>query len=240
MNRGRLGKYSLWQFRDFALEKGISIGIIGLLFGYLQLLPLRISFPDQLPAELITRMVNTLAGTLVLISVFIAVNGIISTDRKQGYYRFMFAKPVSPVRYYGQLFFVNLAGVLSGMLLLAAVFFAFVGEFSVWNLLLYTALFYLAFGGIGFFISAATKHDWVVMAAVWLGSAVLRALYASGHDWKSKAVQLLPPVHKVEGVASTILADGAAPLADVAWLAGYGALFFVLGLVVLKRRPLAA
>ncbi|MEA2766710.1 MAG: hypothetical protein QOK07_3114, partial [Gemmatimonadaceae bacterium] len=34
MSRARLGRYSLWQFRDFAIDRGIAIMIIGLLWGY--------------------------------------------------------------------------------------------------------------------------------------------------------------------------------------------------------------
>ena len=240
MNRGRLARYSLWQFRDFVVEKGVSIVIIGLLWGYLQLLPFRQSISPQMTPELIIRIVTLLAGSLVSIAVLIALNGLISTDRKMGYYRFMFAKPVSPVRYYGQLFFVHFVGLVSGMLVLSAVFFWFAGRFSVWNLVLYTALIYISLGGIGFFISAASKYDWVTLAAVWVGARILRALYGSGGDWKSKAVDLLPPVHKVDSVAASMLSTGTAPLSDVLWLGGYGALFFVLGLVVLQRRSLAA
>ena len=240
MNRGRLARYSLWQFRDFVIEKGVSIVIIGLLWGYLQLLPFRQSISPQMTPELIIRILTLLAGSLVSIAVLIALNGMISTDRKMGYYRFMFAKPVSPVRYYGQLFFVHLIGLLSGMLVLSAVFFWFAGRFNVWNLVLYTTLIYVALGGIGFFISAASKYDWVTLAAVWVGARVLRAIYGNGDDWKSKAVDLLPPVHKVDSVAASMLSSGTAPLNDVLWLTGYGALFFVLGLVVLQRRSLAA
>jgi hypothetical protein len=240
VSRGRLAKYSLWQFRDFVMEKGISIIIIGLLWGYLQLLPFRQSFSPEMTPELITRLVTLLAGSLVSIAVLIALNGIISTDRKLGYYRFMFAKPVSPVRYYAQLFVVHLVGLLSGMVLLAGVFFFVAGRFNVWNLVLYTTLIYVALGGIGFFISAASRHDWVTLAAVWVGARILRGLYGNGDDWKSKAVEVLPPVHKVDTVAGSIIATGSAPLGDVAWLFGYGALFFVLGLLVLQRRSLAA
>ena len=239
MSRGRLAKYSLWQFRDFVMEKGISIIIIGLLWGYLQLLPFRQSFSPEMTPELITRLVTLLAGSLVSIAVLIALNGIISTDRKLGYYRFMFAKPVSPLRYYGQLFVVHLVGLLSGMVLLAGVFFFVAGRFNVWNVVLYTSIIYVALGGIGFFISAASRYDWVTLAAVWVGARILRGLYGNGDDWKSKAVELLPPVHKVDTVAGSIIANGSAPLGDVAWLVGYGALFFVLGLVVLQRRSLA-
>lgn len=240
MSRGRLAKYSLWQFRDFVMEKGISIVIIGLLWGYLQLLPFRQSFSPEMTPELITRLVTLLAGSLVSIAVLIALNGIISTDRKLGYYRFMFAKPVSPVRYYGQLFVVHLVGLLGGMVLLAGVFFFVAGRFNVWNLVLYTSLIYVALGGIGFFISAASRHDWVTLAAVWVGARILRGLYGNGDDWKSKAVELLPPVHKVDTVAGSIIATGSAPLGDVVWLVGYGALFFVLGLLVVQRRSLAS
>ena len=240
MNRGRLAKYSLWQFRDFVMEKGISIVIIGLLWGYLQLLPFRRSFSPEMTPELITRLVTLLAGSLVSIAVLITLNGIISTDRKMGYYRFMFAKPVSPVRYYAQLFFVHLVGLLCGMMLLSAIFFFVAGPFNVWNLVLYTSLIYIALGGIGFFISAASRYDWVTLAAVWVGARVLRALYGNEDGWQSKAVELLPPVHKVDSVAASLIATGAAPLQDVVWLFGYGLLFFILGLFVLQRRSLAA
>ena len=240
MNRGRLAKYSLWQFRDFVVEKGISIVIIGLLWGYLQLLPFRRSFSPEMTPEVITRLVTLLAGSLVSIAVLITLNGIISTDRKMGYYRFMFAKPVSPVRYYAQLYFVHLVGLLGGMLLLSAIFFYVAGRFNVWNLVLYTSLIYVALGGIGFFISAASRYDWVTLAAVWVGARVLRALYGSEGGWQSKAVELLPPVHKVDSVAASLIATGGAPLQDVVWLFSYGMLFFILGLFVLQRRSLAA
>jgi hypothetical protein len=126
------------------------------------------------------------------------------------------------------------------MLLLAGVFFIVAGRFNVWNLVLYTSLIYIALGGIGFFISAASKYDWVTLAAVWVGARILRALFGDDGDWKSKAVELLPPVHKVDSVAGSLIATGAAPLLDVVWLAGYGLLFFILGLLVLQRRSLAA
>lgn len=238
MNHGRLAKYSLWQFRDFVMDKGIAIVIIGALMGFLQLLPLRLS-ASPLPPELVTQLVTTLARTLVLIWVFIALNGIISTDRKMGYYRFLFAKPLSPVRYYGQLYFIHLVGLLAALLLLSAAFFAFAGKFSVLNLMMYTTLIYVAMGGIGFFLSSATTHDWVALAVVWLGSGVLRAIFGNGTDWRSTAVQFLPPVHKVDAVATSLISVGTAPLNDVVWLAAYGAFFFVLGLILVQRRPLA-
>jgi hypothetical protein len=240
VSRARLAKYSLWQFRDFVMEKGIAIVLIGICLGYLQLLPLRLAGAPQMEPVVVTRFITAMASNFLTIFVLITMNGIISTDRKQGYYRFMFAKPLSPLAYYGQLFAVHLAGYLAAVLVLCGAFFLAAGSFNVWNLVLYACLIYVAMGGIGFLISSISRFDVMTLAIVWLGSRLLRALFANEGDWRSKAVQLLPPVHKLDRVASDLISTGAAPLMDVVWLAGYGALFLALGLVALKYRPLGA
>jgi len=239
MSRGRVLKYSLWQFRDFAMEKGISIMIIGILLGFLQLLPFRLPGSPELTPELIARIVRSLANTVLLIWVFIAVNGIISNDRKLGYYRFLFAKPIRPLHYYGQLWFTHLVGLLSALVLVSGLFFVFAGRFNVWNLVLYATLLYVSLGGIGFFVSAITKHELPVLAAIWLGSSVLRSIYGNDTGWKNSALDVLPPVHTLDAVMRSLIATGTADVVHVLWLAGYGALFLVLGLIVLQRRPLA-
>lgn len=240
MSRARLAKYSLWQFRDFVMEKGIAIVLIGAILGYLQLLPLKLTGLAQMDAVATARFVTAMASNFLTIFVLITLNGMISTDRKQGYYRFLFAKPLSPVTYYGQLFVVHLVGYLAAVLVLSGTFFLAVGSFDVWNLVLYSCLIYVAMGGIGFLISAISRFDVMTLAIVWLGSRLVRAILADERDWRSKAVQLLPPVHKIDGVASSLISFGSAPLMDVLWLLGYGGLFLVAGLVVLKYRPLGA
>jgi hypothetical protein len=171
--------------------------------------------------------------------VLIALNGIVSTDRKTGYYRFLFSKPVSVVAYYAQLFFVYMVGVLVSMLLLAVVLHIVVPGFRIDYFLLYAAIIYVAMGGIGFFISVATRFDWLTLAAVWLGSRVLRDQFGTKPGWRSKAVELLPPVHKLNDVSFSMITNGTAPTSDVLWLLGYGALFFALGLLLLRKGSLA-
>jgi hypothetical protein len=242
MNPGRLAKYSLWQFRDFVVERGIAIVIIGLLLGYVLIEPLRramgvgFSIDPASPARPVLIMVSS---SIVSLAVLIAVNGIVSTDRKMGYYRFLFAKPVSPVAYYAQLFFVYMAGVMTAMLVLSGLLHSVVPSFSIVHFLLYTALVFVAMGGIGFFISVATRFDWLTLAAVWLGSRVLRDIYGVKPGLPGKLVQILPPVHRLNDLATDIIANGTAGTSDVVWLAGYGAVFFVLGLLLLRYGPLA-
>jgi ABC-type polysaccharide/polyol phosphate export permease len=146
---------------------------------------------------------------------------------------------VNPVLYYAQAFFVGLIGVVLSMLVLSSLMHTILPIFSIVNFLLYTALIYIAMGGIGFFVSAATRFDWVSLAVVWLGSRILRSLYGPKGDWRSKAVELLPPVHKLDEVANSLIGTGTAHATDVLWLLGYGALFFVLGLALLRWGSLA-
>jgi len=231
-----LARYSLWQFRDFAIDRGLSILIIGLLWGYALIEPVRRAVGSALPgtASPLWLVAMQVSSAIVSVSVLIALNGIVSADRKAGYYRFLFSKPVSPVFFYAQLFFVYMVGVLAAMLVLSSLLHRLVPTFSIPYFLLYTALVYIAMGGIGFFLSVTTRYDWLSLAAVWLGARVLRGLYGAGDDLRSKLVQLLPPVHKLDDVANSLIGTGSAHMADVVWLFGYGALFFVLGLAALR------
>ncbi|MDQ6768815.1 MAG: hypothetical protein M3Z54_02370 [Gemmatimonadota bacterium] len=242
MNRGRLGKYSLWQFRDFVIDRGIAILIIGLLWGYTLVAPLRRAMGPAFsmsPSSPTWPLLLTVASSIVSLSVLIALNGMVSTDRKMGYYRFLFAKPVSVVAYYSQLYVVYMVGVLTAMLVLSGILHWIVPDFSIVHFLLYTALIYVAMGGIGFFISVATRYDWLTLAAVWLGSWLLRDIYGARPGLPGKLVQLLPPVHKLNDVANVMITNGAAPASDVMWLLGYGAAFFFLGLLLLRHGQLA-
>lgn len=242
MKGSRLGRYTLWQFRDFLVERGIAIVLIGLLLGYVLIEPLRRAMGPAFstdPSSPARTVLITVSSSIVSLAVLIAVNGIVSTDRKMGYYRFLFAKPVSPLAYYAQLFLVYMVGVLASMLLLSGLLHWVVPSFSIIHFLLYTAVVFVAMGGIGFFISVATRFDWLTLAAVWLGSRILRDIYGVKPGLPSKLVQILPPVHKLNDLATDIIANGTAVATDVVWLMGYGAVFFVLGLLLLRYGPLA-
>jgi hypothetical protein len=242
MNRGRLARYSLWQFRDFVMDRGIGIVIIGFLWGYVMFEPIRRAMGGQWIGDQtspVWGLVLQVASAVASLSVLIAMNGLISIDRKNGYYRFLFSKPVNPVAYYAQLFVVYGVGVLAAMVVLASLARIIFPIFSIVNFLIYSAVIYVAMGGIGFFLSVATRYDWLTLAAVWLGSRVLRGVYGPKGDWRSKVVELLPPVHKLDQVANSLIATGRADAGDVVWLIGYGALFFALGLFILRRGSLA-
>jgi hypothetical protein len=241
VSRGRLGRYSAWQFRDFIIDRGIAVLIIGLLLGYLAIEPMRAVMGPawrhnaQVPMAM---LIANIASPIISLAVLIAVNGIVSNDRKTGYYRFLFAKPISPALFYAQLFAVHFVGVLVVMMILGGLFRLWVGPIALTYVLLYAAIIYIGMGGIGFFISAATRFDWVVLSAVWVGSRIIRAVYRDVPDIRAKLIQVLPPVHRVDEVANDLLAGHMAERGSMLWLVAYGAVFFALGLLTLNRRSM--
>jgi hypothetical protein len=224
------------------IDRGIVVLVIGLLLGYLAFEPMRAVMGPawkqsaQVPMAM---LVANIASPIVSLAVLIAVNGIVSNDRKTGYYRFLFAKPVSPPLFYAQLFCVHFAGVLIVMATLGGMFRLWVGPIALPYLLLYAAIIYIAMGGIGFFISAATRFDWVVLSAVWVGSRIIRAVYHDVPDFRSQLIQILPPVHRVDELANDLLLRGRmADPTGMVWLVAYGAVFFALGLLTVHRRSM--
>ncbi|HEY1952350.1 MAG TPA: hypothetical protein VGG76_06045 [Gemmatimonadaceae bacterium] len=241
MSYGKLARYSLWQFRDFWIERGAAILIVGFLWGYALIEPLRLTMKAQLsaPTSPVISLVLQVASAVVSLAVLIALNGMVSGDRKKGYYRFIFDKPVNVMEFYSQLFFVYMAGVLVSMAILGLLLRTVLPGFNIFNYLLYTAVIYIAMGGIGFFLSVTSRYDWLSLAAVWLGSRLLRDAAAHTGDWRGKLAELLPPVHKLDGVANSLISSRTAEMGDVIWLVGYGAAFFVIGLLILNRGSLA-
>lgn len=242
--RARLGRYALWHLRDYLRDKGVATLITICLIGFFRQLPISsartFGASTNLLEQAVDQAVISTLGWLSLLGALFATNGIVADDRKQGYYRLLFAKPVSVVEYYAQKFaaygvgFVIVAAVVIGIYNIA------VERFLPGVLLPTIALLYVALGGIGFLLSAAWRFDWLSLAAVLGLSDVLWLLFKDDPGLRGSLVRVLPPVHLIDGVYTAVREGGALPVSDLVWLGGYGLVCFVAGLVVVRRRPLAA
>lgn len=255
MRRARLGRYALWQLRDYALNQGLSTMVVLLLAGFLTVPPLRAaahrfgqagSAPGPLPPELLEQVVRQLTGLMVFLGALFATNGIVSGDRKFGYYRFYFAKPVSPPTFYALQFGAHAVGFAVVAHLLIAIFSAAVQPVYPARFALVVIGLYLAYAGIGFFVSTVSRYDWLSLLTVVLAAQIAWSTWPDAHGWRGVLVRLLPPITRSDHVYAAMgvipAAAGAPdfPWRSFLWLAGYGAAAFVAGLVVLRRRPLGA
>jgi hypothetical protein len=240
----RLGRYSLWHLRDYLRDKGIATLITIVLLGYLNQLAINraraLGAGTGIAEQIADQAFVSTLGSLGILGVLFATNGIVADDRRHGYYRLLFAKPVSIELYYAHKFAVYGLGFLIVGAVLLGIYNAAIERYFPILLLPTLALVYLALGGIGFLLSAAWRFDWLSLATVMLGSRVLWELFGRESGLRGRLVHLLPPVHVLDAVYNALRAGRELPLNDLAWAVGYGVACFALGLVVVRRRSLAA
>jgi hypothetical protein len=185
--------------------------------------------------------VVSLFAEFSLISVLIGINGVVSNDRVRGYYRFLFAKPVSIPRYYAQAYVVNGLGLLATALAVLAVIYALGYPVFPVRVLLTVGLVYLSLGGLGFLYSTLARFDWVLMGATWGLAQVLRAVYPAHQSRAGQVLDvILPPFHQLRDVGLDLARGDAADTRLLVWLLGWGISGVLIGLLVLRRRPLAS
>lgn len=270
MSRARVGAYALWQLRDYLKERGLSTIIVAALTAYLGLSTMTEAMPmprpdDAISAELLVRFgsidavytarmaefnfhfTRSILGALVFLGALFAMNGIVANDRKLGFFRFLFAKPLTPSRYYGQAFMVHWLGFMVVMTLLGMSYGVVVSPVLTAPLLAVVALMFLAYAGIAFLLSAAARWDWLSLVVVTVAATFFWSKFGRSTHPLAKLLYLLPPMHRVDEVYVAVSGTpllSAAPAAPVpwplvGWLAGYGAICFLAGLLVLRVRRLA-
>jgi hypothetical protein len=241
--RARLVRYALWHLRDYLRDKGVATLITLCLIGYLNFLSIIRARSSGVAADLLDRASDqafvSWLGSLGILGVLFATNGIVADDRRHGYYRLLFAKPVSVVHFYAQKFAVYGIGFVVVAALLLCVYNVVVESFFPATLLPVLGLVYVALGGIGFLLSAAWRFDWLSLATVLLGSRILWELFGEDRGVPGVLVRALPPVHLADAVYAAIRSGTALPVGDLVWLVAYGAACFIAGLMVVRRRPLA-
>jgi hypothetical protein len=258
--RARVVRYGLWQLRDFAVERGIGILVIGTLLGYLTLSPMlstRQRDLTMLTPRLIQKwggmegatamlmkdfnekFLRNFLGGMVFVGAVLAINGIVANDRKQGYYRFLFTKPLAPWRYYGQAFLIHMLGFVAIIALLGASYGLLIWPILSARLVFVVTLMFLMYGGITFLLSAAARWDWLSLVAVTVAAEFFWDRFQDSPSVLARLLYLLPPVHRTSEVYTALAKVQPLPWALVEWYAGYGVVCFVAGLIVLRYRRLA-
>ncbi|MEO8577762.1 MAG: hypothetical protein ABI556_13715 [Gemmatimonadales bacterium] len=234
-----LRRYAYWQLRDFARDRAIALIIISLAIGFTIIGPIRAVNGGAFDHDRAMTVLQIVLTQIVYITSFVALNGIVSNDRKLGYYRFLFSKPVSIPAYYAQLFVVFFVGFLLVWLLLIGIFGIFAAPVSPIKPLAYCALVFLSFGGIAFLISSLFRYDWPILAAVFLASAIFQSMWMSQEGWRRMVLSILPPLYKLSPALDDIMKRGTVETNSVLWLLGYSAVCFAAGIYVLRHRSLA-
>jgi hypothetical protein len=223
----RLGRYAVWQLYDYVRGTGgATIVLSGLAITMLTVFDTwRSSHTPASVAEAVG-----LLGVLRFLGPIFACSGLVADDRSKGYYRFLLAKPVSAVRFYGQAFLLRGAAFLGITAAAWAVCAFLLGAGPFVGTMCYAGLCYLTVGGVTLLLSTISRHAW--LAALMLGGAarIVSGFASKPSNWRVLWVALhavLPPFHLV----SSLNSPGA-----IAWFAGYGVLAIAAALTVIRRR----
>ena len=242
---GRMGRYALWQVRDFMMGKGASFIIVAGLLGvsaYVALKGNGDAWKHSPEAASLSRQV--LAGPVGVLSFFgvlLACSGIVSTDRTQGYFRFLFAKPVSLVRFYLQLWLLHGACVLALVAALTWLWGVIEVPVPVGRVVATFAVSYVLVGGITFLLSTLVRFDSLFTVALWVLAQLVSTVFADRPTVQAIVAAILPPSDHYTPVRLALAsATAAVPVADLAWVLGYGVACVLIGLVVLRKRPMAS
>lgn len=254
----RLGAYSLWQLRDYLVDRGLATLLITALTGYLGALPtyallhqdfgrpeIVAQYGSAEAARIAMARDGTAAfmtgslGVIVFLGALMAMNGIVANDRKLGFYRFLFSKPMSAMRYYGQAFAVSSAAWMFIVCLLAVVYGLYISPMLSGAFVVALGAVFLCYAGIAFLLSATARWDWLSLVFVTVATTLLRDRFGASAHPLAKLLYLLPPLHETTRVYAALAQGVPLPGSAMAWLGGYGAVCFVAALAVLRVRRLA-
>lgn len=184
------------------------------------------------PDDRLRSILSQLHQQMVFIAMLLLTHGIVAHDRTQGYFRFYFAKPVSPVWYYAQaiiLAFVGAIAASAGFVVFSA---WLVKPLGLWPLLYHAVSLFALFGLLMFVYSMLTKYDWLFLILTLILSVLLRARWPAAKGGVGPVLHaVLPPVHLIGWATEPTTAQWL-------WLGGWSLGLFLLGLAILRWRPI--
>jgi hypothetical protein len=178
---------------------------------------------------------------------FVGAVGVISMDRQQGYFRFLFSKPVNVLAYYAQTYVLHAIVYVAVFGLIVWGYGAHTIHFSVHRSMEAAVLTFVLIGGLGLLFGALTRFDAAMLIVVYMLAIILQQLVAAQNglkngglaDWLATIARGLPPVVKLDTLRNHLYAVEALNMAQLWHVLGYGGGAALLGFVLLRRLPLA-
>jgi ABC-type multidrug transport system permease subunit len=251
VNTGLL-RYSRFQLPDFLLQR-LVLPLVLLAFAagvptYLMTKNTSPGFMQSPQGILLAKQMFAQAITLYLpLGAFVGAVGVISADRQQGYFRFLFSKPVNVLAYYAQTYVLHAMVFVGVFGLIVWGFSAYTIHFSVHRSMEAAVLTFVLIGGLGLLLGALTRYDGAGLIAVYVLALILQQLMTAPSgikngglpDWLVWVAKGLPPVQKLDVLRNNLYAGEALDVAQLWHVLGYGGGAALLGFVLLRRLPLA-
>jgi hypothetical protein len=253
MSAGRSLAYLRYQLADYLINRA-SLPII--LVAFLAGMPLyAMKYPPgfwQTTEGSAQAMVMFRSTVTIFLPVgaFLASVNLISVDRQQGHVRFFFSKPVNLLGYYGQAYllhgvtFTLLFGLITWLFGLAS------SPIPVIPAMEAAVLTFVLIGSLGFMLGALTRYDGGILALVYLVATLTQQLAAQAKDFSPDRLAdipaivrnlatVLPPAYSLDRIRVALYTASVVDTTMLVHVLGYSAGAIVIGVIALRRLPLA-
>ncbi len=247
----RLLRYARYQAIEFVKHRLalplILLVVIGALPAYMMTRNVPAGFMQSGQGIMLAKQQFQTITLYLPLAAFVGAVGVISADRQQGYFRFLFSKPVNVLAYYAQSYLVHALVYVAVFGLIVWGYGAYTIHFSVHRSMEAAALTFLLVGGLGLLFGALTKFDATLLIVVYVVALVLQQLMSMPNGpangglpvWLATIGKALPPVVKLDHLRDALYAGQPIDVAQFWHVAGYGAGAALIGFLLLRRLPLA-
>ncbi len=236
--------YARWQLRDHVRGAGLVIVLFCTVMG---LILWQVAKGNPGLGDGAAVVLATTLGQLAWPLIVLAVAGMVSTDRVDGFNRSLFSAPVTPAWYYLQRFLIG-GVILATLPIVAAVAIRLsLGAWAApWVGVRGVLLLYALLGGLVFCWSTFGRRDWAIGVSLYLGQLALHGAREAGMPLPAllrELTPLLPPFHLVQfgGMEGREFVGAALPVGwDLLHYLGYAAGLLGIGIAVLLFRPMGS
>ncbi len=232
-------RYARWQLRDAMVARAPAVFAVMLFLVGIQLYAAReVGVAGARGAEAVRIALASASASAAQLGALLAAANMSSWDRRHGFFRFLFAKPVPVPAYYGQDFVVRAAASVAGAAAaLLVVALATGTSFALWALG-FVALYVALLGAFAFLVGALVNAEFLVLATTAL-ALTGRLVWSHARGVRGAVAAVLPPFDRIAVVRDAWLAHRPADRGDLLWILAYAAGLYLATLLVLRRRPLA-
>ena len=226
-------RYAPRHFADLLMTRGAGMVAIGLVF----ILPMSLAGVKESSDGDLANLLGQVLPQLGLFYTLLATYGLTGADVRQGFYRFIFAKPISPVGYYALSYLLTTVVFALAVLATVGLFAAAIRPIWPGPALGDVVANYFLLSTLILVFSRLTNGDWVI-GLVTLGLAQgLRMTYPADESLVGKVLDvILPPTD----TGRLFPLDGGVNWEPLLIQLGYALLLFVVAMVTVRKVPMGS
>lgn len=246
MNGAGLLGYARFQARD-ALPRALAplalfVGLGGIpLWTMTRQLGLAASRENERFAVMSEQAYLQVGGMAMTLGAIVMMSGLASLDRERGHFRFLFAQPVAPWRYYLQHFVVSALLFVGCYAIIPLGFGAIFHAVPLAPALLSAGLYVLLYGALGLLCTAIWNRDGIPFILVLVVARTLQQVARTEllPGWLEGVAHALPPLEAADRVRTAWMAERALEGNDLVLVLGYALGMLASALLLIRAKPLA-